>query len=411
MDSTSNLILITAAFPYGKGETFIESEIPFLAKRFDNIFILPRETVKNIPVRDLPDNCKVLSLSEIKINKSLLFEVPFSLLVRFFTEQMYNIANVNRARYQAAKRFGGDILIYYYKILSFFKKERINPKNTVLYSYWYREESIAIGLLKSKYDFYKAVSRAHRFDLYEEVSPIKYHPLKKSLFQYLDTIFPVSDNGTEYLKDKYKVDNKIVTSKLGVHNFSALKHSPSNYFSILSCSGIRPVKRLELIVEALLLIASKSKLKWIHIGNGNDEIRERIALLAKQLPPNISVHFIGSKTNKEVIDFYRKNQIDLFLNVSESEGIPVSIMEAQSFGIPVVATNVGGTSEIVDNKNGILLSAHPEPMEVAMAIKEICSLDEKQYQLKRENTYQNWEDNYNAAINYPHFIDRLKGRN
>ena len=44
--------------------------------------------------------------------------------------------------------------------------------------------------------------------------------------------------------------------------------------------------------------------------------------------------------------------VDLFLTVSANEGIPVSIMEAQSFGIPVIATDVGGISEIVNNVNG-----------------------------------------------------------
>ncbi|NCO54621.1 MAG: glycosyltransferase, partial [Bacteroidetes bacterium] len=47
--------------------------------------------------------------------------------------------------------------------------------------------------------------------------------------------------------------------------------------------------------------------------------------------------------------------VDLFINVSESEGIPVSIMEALSAGIPVIATNVGGTNEIVNNDVGFLI--------------------------------------------------------
>ncbi|MFR4320263.1 MAG: glycosyltransferase [Blautia massiliensis (ex Durand et al. 2017)] len=45
------------------------------------------------------------------------------------------------------------------------------------------------------------------------------------------------------------------------------------------------------------------------------------------------------------------------MNVSSSEGIPVSIMEATSFGIPGIATDAGGTKEIIrDKENGVLLS-------------------------------------------------------
>ena len=47
--------------------------------------------------------------------------------------------------------------------------------------------------------------------------------------------------------------------------------------------------------------------------------------------------------------------VDLFLNVSESEGVPISAMEAIASGVPVMATNVGGTPEIIDNEVGYLL--------------------------------------------------------
>lgn len=48
--------------------------------------------------------------------------------------------------------------------------------------------------------------------------------------------------------------------------------------------------------------------------------------------------------------------------MSDSEGIPVSIMEAMSFGIPVIARNVGGMSEIVNEENGLLLEMMMQKM-------------------------------------------------
>ena len=59
----------------------------------------------------------------------------------------------------------------------------------------------------------------------------------------------------------------------------------------------------------------------------------------------------------------------MFINVSSTEGIPVSIMEAMSFGIPVIATAVGGTPEIVNNENGYLLSKDPSAKELAEVIQ------------------------------------------
>ena len=54
-------------------------------------------------------------------------------------------------------------------------------------------------------------------------------------------------------------------------------------------------------------------------------------------PDNIQVILKGWVPNKKVIEFYRTNPVNLFLNFSFQEGIPVSIMEAISFGIPILA--------------------------------------------------------------------------
>ena len=62
-----------------------------------------------------------------------------------------------------------------------------------------------------------------------------------------------------------------------------------------------------------------------------------------------------------------KNYIDALINVSESEGLPFSMMEAISFGIPVIGTNVGGVKEIINNDTGILL-------EKDFEIKSLSSL-------------------------------------
>ena len=70
-------------------------------------------------------------------------------------------------------------------------------------------------------------------------------------------------------------------------------------------------------------------------------------------------------SNQQIIDFYAKTPLDLFINVSESEGIPVSIMEAMSFGIPAIATNVGGTNEIVNQKNGYLIDSESTSEEIS----------------------------------------------
>ena len=78
------------------------------------------------------------------------------------------------------------------------------------------------------------------------------------------------------------------------------------------------------------------------------------------------VFFAGALSQEEVFSFYRCNHVDLFVNVSEAEGIPISIMEALSFGIPCVATRVGGNPEIVHHgENGYLIDKDFEDRELS----------------------------------------------
>jgi len=109
-------------------------------------------------------------------------------------------------------------------------------------------------------------------------------------------------------------------------------------------------------------------------------------------------------TQEEIFSFYRNQAVTWFVNVSESEGIPVSIMEAMSFGIPVIATNVGGSSEIVrNNKNGYLLE---KEFKIATLLE--CILDrQKEYIIKRQEAHRTWREQYQAETNYREFAKLL----
>ena len=83
-------------------------------------------------------------------------------------------------------------------------------------------------------------------------------------------------------------------------------------------------------------------------------------------------------------------------------------MEATSFGIPVIATNTGGTSEIVDNKNGALIDVDFEPVKVAKKIDHIRKLDINDYLKLREESRKKWEERFEAISNYKEFAKKIK---
>jgi glycosyltransferase involved in cell wall biosynthesis len=99
--------------------------------------------------------------------------------------------------------------------------------------------------------------------------------------------------------------------------------------------------------------------------------------------------------------------VDLFINTSYTEGVPVSIMEAQSFGIPVIATDTGGVRELVKEGTGSLIPVDFSPLHLAKLIEKYSLLPAVEENKIRVNAFHNWNLNFNASSNYEDFIMQL----
>jgi len=400
-----NLVLFTASFPYEGGEQFLETEIEYLSKRFDNIIVVPAK--RNRKIRDIKKYKNIVVDESIyKIDKSIknrlksLFDIKYLLNLR---------VSYSWNRYLAIR------MIYINRYLewidNFQKNYNYSFENTLFYTYWFEAETIALSLAKRKNPSIKFVTRAHGGDLYEEVHNLSYFPMRKKVLKNIDRVFPISNKGKEHLIKKYRVsdlDKKIIVSRLGVKAHGKMaKPSDRDRIHLVSCSSLIEIKRVHLIIKALALLVNKNiEILWTHIGDG--KLKDSLEKKAKRaLKINVRYRFIGRLSNSDVYRFYENNRVDLFINVSKNEGIPVSIMEAQSFGIPCIATDVGANSEIVDNSNGILLRANPKPKEIAKILSNYFK-DIKSWQEKRINSFNNQKRRYNASINYNLFCDRLE---
>jgi len=86
---------------------------------------------------------------------------------------------------------------------------------------------------------------------------------------------------------------------------------------------------------------------------GAGELRDDLARLAEQLGVTERVRFLGERSKDEVSRLMRA--ADLFVLPSLAENLPVVLIEAQASGLPAVATDVGGVSELVDAAAGVLV--------------------------------------------------------
>ena len=410
-------VLITMEYPFCNGETFLENEIKYLSESFDKIYIFAlaahgkqtRTTPNNvfaIPIKNNATETRYLlyGLQGIfSFGPIRLKEITSGGPVKALLASLYARGRVNRSY---------DKIIHKLDLL--FKTEP--PTFVAFYSYWFMDQALLACLLRERYqkDFQtKVVTRAHGYDLYESRNKSNTIPFRDLVFKKIDKVFPCSKDGADYLIQKYSLwRDKIEVSYLGTIDYG-IQTMPQNHdedFHIVSCSNLIPLKRVHLIAEALAMLNNRQveNIHWTCIGDGPE--LERITAILTSNSIISQVEMKGRISNKEVVEFYKSSYCDLFINVSSSEGLPVSIMEAQSFGIPVIATDVGGTREIVDNSCGTLLSQDISSGELATIIENYYSLNEESLQEYRRNARHNWEKLFNADNNYKKFILEICGK-
>ena len=410
----NKLIFVTAQYPYGSGETFIENEIHYLSKAFDevHIYAVKVNASLNLAMRSVPRNVSVFmsdykGVSGTSYFKSLLKprvlkEIACNGLDKRFLKKIAACSFFEREVQNSTAR-----------VKNFLDVSNLSVSDEiVVYSYWLSTIGMSAvrmnEILLQKGITTKLVTRTHGFDLYQERAYLYYQPFQKTMLERFDLIFPCSKQGKEYLCEKYsEFSSKIHHAYLGVedHFTGVFPKKGSERFNIVSCSNIILLKRVDRIAKALSQI-DEIKINWTHFGDGDlmDDLKAEIA----NLPQNITVELPGRVPNSEIYQYYNDNNVNLFINVSESEGLPVSIMEAISFGIPVIATDVGGTSEIViEGVNGRLLPETFEINELAEKIREIISLSDAEYETLSHNARRIYEDKFSAEKNYTDFCKEL----
>lgn len=412
------MILLTSEYPYANGESFIESEINSLEEKFQKIIILAIDLEPGaVLTREVPENVDCFNVT--KKSKKLgragdVFCGAFKALT--------GSENSKRESEKIKGSFPKKAFLEYFCARSkrelslcmncLEKYDFSEYDNITIYSYWFFVTAMIGTMLKDELsgacDDIKLISRAHGYDLYENKNRNKlgYLPMRKFLLEKVDEVYPCSINGEKYLRNgNEEYAQKINYSYLGTVD-KGITQCSKECLHIVSCSKIIPLKRVEKIAQALKLCSDLGPIKWTHIGSG--VMTSILKTAVDNMPENISVNLLGKLNNSQVYEFYQNNPIDIFANVSTSEGLPVSIMEAMSFGIPVIATNVGGTSEIVkDRYNGWLLDSDFTDKELADLIKEIVATDRVSLDSMRKNARSFWNKNFNAEKNYAEFSDEL----
>ena len=405
------LLILINDYPYRNGETFFENEIDFLSSKFKKIIVFSvHGSKREKATRSVKDNVVVFPLS---CTHNRLVHV----LRGFFAKNnKFSTSHIKGKKLLMAMYLKGKNVFIFKKCKKYLHKLILDSnEDYCVYSYWLTLGIAAILLRNYLSDLFKkeirSISRCHRYDIYNELMPLNYHPFQKEVISGLDSVYSCSEHGMDYLRAKYpELKQKISIARLSTndHGIKLYDWNNSNKKIFLTVSGFRPVKRLDLFAKAFLNAAEKNKNIYWHALGGGSEF-ENVKRIVMNSNYSDRVTFFGNLSNNDVYCYYNNYNVFFFANVSSSEGVPVSIMEAISFGVPVIATKVGGNSEIVDKDNGFLLDESISIEKLSNVIDSCASMDKQSYFTMRFNSRNKWDSLYNSHKNLEQWLSILVG--
>lgn len=407
--------LITKNFPYGNEEkAFLEPEFLRLKRKFNIDIIMTEEDSGLSKIEN-----KEVNLIHISERRSI-FEKIIS-LSRFLMEkdcciELKNIIKSGKyigKRFWRALMFGSCAETFYRR---FRKKTGINKDTeAIIYFYWFDYKCFGLTMHKKEYHNIKIISRTHGYDLYDMREKYGKQFFKEQMDRELNRLVFAADYAKQYYLKRYqkKDGKKYPLHRLGVcdkgitEKMKKEQYTPDT-FLILSCSHTISIKRVELIIEGLSLVKNEN-IQWVHIGDGKGF--SKIQCLADQKlrdKDNVVFTLLGAVPNEKVIQYYRDHYVGAFITTTSTEGgSPVSVQEALSFGVPVIATAVGELPVMVQD-NGVLLPENPTAQEVAEGIlrmREVYGTDI--YFKMCDRSLEIFHDKFDADKNYEAMAEEL----
>jgi glycosyltransferase involved in cell wall biosynthesis len=316
---------------------------------------------------------KGLTIIEQPFKKSLLLGNFILLLKLFF---IYIFKNNNKKNLIFTIK-----AIYWYSI---FDKNLISS-NEKIHAQFATQASIIAFLLKQHFsNNIEYTFTIHAYDIFYNNAWLN------TLVDHSHKCFSISNYNIYYLKNKYQLNSeKLQLSRLGVFrpNLNIGKKTDSNNTLIIGfLSWFEKKKGIFYLLDALHH-AKKDDLNVKLLLAGDGKLKQEIKQYITDKNLESYVDIVGPVFGKQKELFFRK--LDLFIMPSikipnDMDGIPVVLMEAISYAIPIISTKLSGIPEICkDQENGYLVS-QKDTEEIYNRIKYLYNNRDVLENLKKE---------------------------
>ena len=206
----------------------------------------------------------------------------------------------------------------------------------------------------------------------------KYYWLDKFIFQYLSKIIwkkaeyvIANSQGLKELALKTIPDQEIGVIYNGVDWVEELPIKKEEKFIVVSTSRLTERKGLNYLIEAFGKFCKGKDDVELRLYGGGDK-REMLEGIVKNLGIEGKITFLGEQPREVVYEDI--GGYSVFVIPSKNEGMSNSMLEAMARGLPIIATDVGGTRELIDERNGFIVEKENT--------EQICEALEKLYNNK-----------------------------
>ena len=228
---------------------------------------------------------------------------------------------------------------------------------------------------------------------------------KLGILENADNIFVLSKQGKELLLDSIQNSNIYIETTVADSDFSNFKFSKKqfqeNQISVLFLSRLEKAKGIWQTIDAFSkIIKETNNLKLEIVGYGTEElaIKEKLEAIKSN-----NIAYSGKKVGKDKIESFDRNHI--YILPSDTEGLPITIVEAMFAGMPIICTKVGAIPDFfINNEMGILLENNSAE-EIKKSILTLVSDRNKLENISNFNKdYAN--NNFHPEI----VVNRIKNR-
>jgi glycosyltransferase involved in cell wall biosynthesis len=394
---------ITAQVPYGRGETFIIGEMLAIKEAKVDLLIIPRSPTKKVfhkEAKNLLPNTIWLPLINLKI-------VYIFLISLFAKPRLWKIL-LSVVRNSRTLKILVKNLIVIPKgvfIANLLWEKRVNH----IHAHW-GSTTATMAWIVSKLTGIPWSFTLHRWDIKE--SNMLRKKIKSAKFSRC-----ISENGKNELLEIIGTDfkNKIKVIHMGVKitiNVDKVNNDEKKYFRIITPANLLAVKGHKYLIEACSILVKEGMKNFECIFYGKGLMRSELKELIKKKLLNNYIKMLEMIPHEKLMGIYKSKKVDIVILPSvktkngEHEGIPVALMEAMAYSIPVISTNTGGIPELLSDKAGVIVEER-NSQQLAVAIKKFIKNKNFREKIGRQG-YERVCKEFNTQKNTKKLVDIFK---